>query len=37
MTSGIAMALHLVERVAGRDLAEATAYQIDYAWTEHRG
>lgn len=36
MTSGIAMALHLVERFAGRDLAEATAYQIDYAWTAER-
>jgi transcriptional regulator GlxA family with amidase domain len=37
MTSGIAMALHVVERVAGRKLAEATAHQIDYAWTEQRG
>ncbi|MBW3601722.1 MAG: DJ-1/PfpI family protein [Actinobacteria bacterium] len=36
MTSGIAMALHLVEQVAGRPLAEATARQIDYAWTEAR-
>jgi transcriptional regulator GlxA family with amidase domain len=36
MTSGIAMALHVVERVAGRNLAEATAHQIDYAWTEQR-
>ena len=36
MTSGIAMALHLVERVAGPALAEATAEQIDYTWTEQR-
>jgi len=36
MTSGIAAALHLVERTAGRDLAEATARQIDYPWTPTR-
>lgn len=36
MTSGIAMALHLVERITGRALAETTARQIDYAWTEQR-
>lgn len=36
MTSGIAMALHLVERVAGGKLAQATAHQIDYTWTEQR-
>jgi transcriptional regulator GlxA family with amidase domain len=36
MTSGIAMALHLVERIAGRALAEETAHQIDYVWTERR-
>jgi transcriptional regulator GlxA family with amidase domain len=36
LSSGIAMALHLVERFAGRDLAEATARQIDYVWTERR-
>ena len=34
LSSGIAMALHLVERCAGRDLAERTANQIDYVWTE---
>ena len=34
LSSGIAMALHLVERFAGRDLAERTARQIDYVWTE---
>ncbi len=34
LSSGLAMALHLVERFAGRDLAEATANQIDYVWTE---
>lgn len=37
MTSGIAGALHLVERTAGRELAEATARQIDYVWTPDRG
>lgn len=36
MTSGIAATLHLVERMAGRDLAEATARQIDYRWTQSR-
>jgi hypothetical protein len=30
------MALHLVERYADRELAEATARQIDYVWTEER-
>jgi transcriptional regulator GlxA family with amidase domain len=34
LSSGLAMALHLVERFAGRGLAEATANQIDYVWTE---
>lgn len=37
MTSGIAGALHLVERTAGRDLADATAHQMDYHWTRARG
>ena len=32
LSSGIATALHLVERIAGRDLAERTANQLDYAW-----
>ncbi|MDY7099714.1 MAG: DJ-1/PfpI family protein [Actinomycetota bacterium] len=32
LSSGIAMALHLVDRLAGRDLAERTARQIDYEW-----
>ena len=36
MTSGIAAALHLVERTAGRDLAVATANQMDYVWTPNR-
>ncbi|GAA4696178.1 DJ-1/PfpI family protein [Nocardioides nanhaiensis] len=36
ISSGIAMALHLVARFAGHDLAEATARQIDYVWTEQR-
>lgn len=32
LSSGIAMALHLVERFAGRDLALQTARQIEYDW-----
>lgn len=33
LTSGIAMALHLVDRFAGRAAAERTARQLDYPWT----
>ncbi|HVM20609.1 MAG TPA: DJ-1/PfpI family protein [Egibacteraceae bacterium] len=36
ISSGVAMALHLVERFVDRELAEATARQIDYVWTESR-
>lgn len=36
LSSGVAMALHLVERFESRELAEATARQIDYVWTETR-
>ncbi|PIE36475.1 MAG: thiamine biosynthesis protein ThiJ [Gammaproteobacteria bacterium] len=36
LSSGIAMTLHLVERYEGRELAEATARQIDYVWEEKR-
>jgi transcriptional regulator GlxA family with amidase domain len=32
LSSGIAMALHLVDRLAGRDLALRTARQIEYDW-----
>ncbi len=32
LSSGIAMALHLVERHAGLELARRTARQIDYDW-----
>ena len=32
LSSGIAMSLHLVDRLAGRELAERTARQLDYAW-----
>lgn len=32
LSSGIAMALHLVDRLAGRELAERTAVQLDYDW-----
>ena len=36
ISSGIAMTLHLVERYVDRELAEATARQIDYVWSEAR-
>jgi len=32
ISSGIDMSLHLVERLAGRQLAEATARQMEYRW-----
>jgi transcriptional regulator GlxA family with amidase domain len=32
LSSGIAMALHLVDRFCGRDLALRTARQIEYEW-----
>jgi len=32
LSSGIAMSLHLVDRLAGRELAERTARQLDYNW-----
>lgn len=32
LSSGIAMALHLVDRLAGRDLAARTSRQLDYDW-----
>jgi transcriptional regulator GlxA family with amidase domain len=32
LSSGIAMTLHLVARLAGQELAERTARQIDYDW-----
>lgn len=37
LSSGIAMALHLVERFGDRSLAEATATQIDYDWDPDDG
>lgn len=33
ISAGIDMSLHLVERLAGRELAKRTARQMDYAWT----
>lgn len=36
LTNGIGMSLHLVERFAGRALAQATATQLDFPWTERR-
>ena len=37
LSSGIAMALHLVDRFAGRELAERTARQIEYDWDPEAG
>lgn len=34
ISAGIDMSLHLVERLAGRDLAEETARQMEYRWGE---
>ena len=36
LSSGIDMALHLVARFVGRELAEATAAQIDHVWRATR-
>jgi transcriptional regulator GlxA family with amidase domain len=35
ISAGIDMSLHLVERLAGRVLAQRTARQMDFAWTEN--
>ena len=35
ISAGIDMCLHLVERLAGRELAERTARQLDFAWTKN--
>lgn len=32
LSSGLALGLHLVDRFAGRDLAVATAHQIEHPW-----
>lgn len=37
LSSGIAGALHVVDRLFGRDLAERTAKQIEYAWMPAAG
>jgi transcriptional regulator GlxA family with amidase domain len=34
ISAGIDMSLHLVERLAGRDLALRTAHQLDYSWID---
>jgi transcriptional regulator GlxA family with amidase domain len=34
ISAGIDMSLHLVERLASRELAERTARQMDYAWQD---
>jgi len=36
ISAGIDMSLHLVERLAGRELALLTARQMDFDWHEHR-
>lgn len=35
ISAGIDMSLHIVERMAGRELALATAKQMDFAWQEN--
>lgn len=35
ISAGIDMSLHLVERLTGRELAERTARQMDYAWNRN--
>jgi len=35
LSAGIDMALHLVDRFAGTDLAQRTARQLDYDWRTH--
>lgn len=37
LSNGLAMALHLVERLHSRELAEATATQIEYDWEPTAG
>lgn len=37
LSAGIAMALHLVDRLASRDLAVATARQLQYSWDPESG
>ena len=37
LSAGIGMALHLVERLVDRELAVATARQIEYAWEPDNG
>ncbi len=37
ISAGIDMSLHLVARLAGQELAERTARQMDFAWTRNAG
>ncbi|HXE37113.1 MAG TPA: DJ-1/PfpI family protein [Azonexus sp.] len=37
ISAGIDMSLHLVERLAGRELALQTARQMEFRWTENAG
>jgi len=36
ISAGIDMSLHLVERLAGRELALRTAHQMEFDWTENQ-
>jgi transcriptional regulator GlxA family with amidase domain len=35
ISAGIDMALHLVQRLHSRELAQRTARQMDFDWSEH--
>jgi transcriptional regulator GlxA family with amidase domain len=37
LSSGLSLGLHLADRLAGRELAVATAAQIEYAWSPDDG
>jgi transcriptional regulator GlxA family with amidase domain len=37
IAAGMAMSLHLVDRLAGRQLAQATARQMEYRWSPDEG
>lgn len=37
ISAGIDMCMHLVERLAGHDLAERTAHQMEYRWLDRPG
>jgi transcriptional regulator GlxA family with amidase domain len=37
VSAGIDMSLHVVERLLGREVAEATARYMEYRWNENEG